>query len=96
MIYGIYQSTNHVMTAVQADINQGTGGERTARAVAHEAGGWAGALTGAEAAAPWGAVCGPAAWICVPAFGLVGGGIGFWAGSRTADMAIDVGQNLTR
>lgn len=96
MIYGIYQSTDHVVTAVQADIDQGTGGEQTARAVAHEAGGWAGALAGAEAAAPWGAACGPAAWICVPALGLVGGGVGYFVGSSTADAAIDVGQDLMK
>jgi RHS repeat-associated protein len=95
-IYGIYQSTSHVVDAIDADVAQGTMGEQTARAVAHEAGGWAGALAGAEAAAPWGAVCGPAAWICVPAFGLVGGGVGYWVGSSTADAAIDTGKELMR
>jgi RHS repeat-associated protein len=95
-LYGVYQSTSHIATAVQSDISHGSGAEHTARAVAHEAAGWAGALAGAEAAAPWGAVCGPVAWICVPAFGLGGGGLGFWAGSKATDTAIDVGQRLMR
>jgi RHS repeat-associated protein len=95
-IYGIYQSGSHVASAIDADVKQGTMGEQTAAAVAHEAGGWAGALAFGEAAAPWGAVCGPAAWICVPAFGLAGGAVGFWVGSTAADSAIETGKDLMR
>jgi RHS repeat-associated protein len=92
--YAIYQSSSHVVSAVQADIQQGTAGAQTAQAVAHEAGGWAGAMAGAETCAPAGAFCGPFAWICTPVAGLVCGGVGYWVGSSVADESIEVGKSI--
>ncbi len=85
----VAQSINHVATAVNADIRDGTGGAQTARAVATESGGWAGALMGGEVGAEAGLVCGPYAPICSPIGGLVLGGVGYWAGSGTVNSIID-------
>lgn len=95
-VYGAYQSASRVADAVDADLTQGTMGEQTAAAIAHEAAGWAGALAGAEAAAPWGAWCGLGSWFCIPVAGLVGGGIGYWVGSSVADTSIYAGEALLR
>jgi RHS repeat-associated protein len=92
LVYGIYQSGSHIESAIEADIEQGTAGAQTARAVATEAGGWAGALAVAPEAAAAGVVCGPGAWVCVPVFGLVGGGVGYFAGSSVVEGVIDFGN----
>jgi hypothetical protein len=88
-VVAIVQSTDHVLSAVNADIQQGTGGAQTAAAVAHEAGGWAGALAGGEVGAGAGLICGPAAEICSPIGALVLGGIGYWSGAGTVDAIIN-------
>ena len=95
-IYGAYQSASRIADAVDADLTQGTMGEQTAAAIAHEAAGWAGAIAGAEAAAPWGAVCGIGAWLCIPVAGLAGGSFGYLIGSSAADTSIYVGEALLR
>ncbi len=86
------QSAQHIGNAVMADIQQGTGGLQTAKAVTHEASGWAGALyggeVGAEVGAEAGLVCGPFAEICSPAGALIGGGIGYFVASGAADSVI--------
>ena len=90
LVYGIYQTGDHVVGAIQADINDGTGGRQTARAVATEAGGWTGAAYGAKAGAAAGLWCGEAAPICSPVFALILGTVGYRAGSGAVEEAIDV------
>jgi len=94
-VYGAAQSGLHVVDAIQADIEQGTGGAQTAEAVATEAGGWAGALALGEAGAAAGVFCGPLAWVCTPAGGLIGGAVGYFGGSALAEGIIDVGGDIT-
>lgn len=91
-VYAVVQSGEHVAGAIEADIEQGTAGAQTARAVATEAGGLAGALALAPEAAAAGVVCGPGAWACVPIFGLIGGGVGYFAGATAVEGIIDFGN----
>jgi hypothetical protein len=91
-VYGAYQSSTVVSEAIEADVREGTMGEQTAAAIAHEVGGWAGAIVGAETAAPWGAVCGPAVWFCGPILGIAGGGVGYLIGSGVFDATIYAGK----
>jgi len=93
-IWAVYKSGQAITNAVRADIDQGTGGEQTAKAVAHHAGGWALGLSWGAAVAPWGAVCGPATWICAPVIGLGAGTAGFIVGSNLADTAIILGRAI--
>jgi RHS repeat-associated protein len=80
-LYAAVQSAQNVVVAAQADISQGTGGVQTAKAVATEAGGWGAAVLVGGETAMWGAACGPWAPVCMPVFGLVGGGVGYYLGS---------------
>jgi hypothetical protein len=88
-VYGIAQSGLHVVDAVQADIEQGTIGAQTAAAVAVEAGGWGGAAVLGSQLAAAGTLCGPLAWVCTPAGGVVGGAVGYFGGSWLVEGIID-------
>jgi RHS repeat-associated protein len=89
-VLGALQTADHVTGAIAADIDQGTGGTQTARAVATETGGWVAASYGAEAGAYCGLACGEFAPICSPVGALVLGGVGYHYGSESVDEAIDV------
>lgn len=91
-LYGVVQSGIYIGEAVLADVHQGTAGEQTLAAVAHEAGGWVGAVAGASEAAPLGAICGPAAWFCIPVAGLAGGLAGYLVVSSAVDTTVYVGK----
>jgi hypothetical protein len=90
--YGIYQSGARVSGAIAADVAEGTMGQQTAAAVAHEAGGWAAAIYLGSEGAALGALTGPLAWIFVPVGGLVGGFIGYYAGSTLVDNTVYAGK----
>lgn len=87
-LYAAMESIENISLAMQLDISQGTRGEHTAKQVMTEAGGWGGAVLVGGETAIWGAYCGPYAPICMPALGLVGGGIGFFAGSSAVKTVI--------
>jgi Ca2+-binding RTX toxin-like protein len=80
-LYALVQSAENVHMAVRRDISEGTGGKQTVNQVLIEAAGWDAAILVGSETAVWGAACGPYAPICMPIFGLVGGGIGYWAGA---------------
>jgi len=84
-LYAAIQSVDNIHMAVRRDISEGTGGLQTAKQVVIEAAGWDAAILVGTETATWGTVCGPYAPICMPVFGLVGGGIGYWAGSSAAN-----------
>ena len=89
LVLGVIQTADHLADAVEADIQDGTGGRQTARAAATESGGWAGACYGGELGGELGLLCGEAAPICSPVGALVLGGIGYHYGSEGVDQAID-------
>ena len=93
-ILGAIQTTDHITSAIQADIDQGTGGAQTARATAEEVGGWTAAAYGGEAGAAAGLYCGEFAPICSPVLGLVGGGVGYAFGTSAVDHILDGPGNL--
>lgn len=80
-VYAAVTSGERIVNAVEMDIRQGTGGEKTARTIAHEAGGWAGALALGGEGAALGLACGPFAEICSPLGGLAFGIAGYYGGS---------------
>ncbi len=84
-IYAASKSAENVINAIDRDITQGTYGDQTARTVAHEAAGWAGALSGAGEGTALGLLCGPAFEICSPIAGLFGGIAGYYAGAGSVD-----------
>jgi RHS repeat-associated protein len=85
-IYAVSQSVGNVLNAVDRDIKQNTFGEQTARTVAHEAAGWAGALSGAGEGAALGLLCGPPlSAICSPVGAFFGGIGGYYAGAGSVD-----------
>jgi hypothetical protein len=84
-VYAALKSAENVTNAIGRDIKQGTGGEQTARTVAHEAAGWAGALAGAEEGAALGLICGPAAEVCSPLGALALGLVGYYASAGSVD-----------
>jgi len=95
-VVAVIQTADHILDAVEADIDQGTGGTQTARTVAVEGGGWAGACVGAEAGAEMGLMCGEFAPICSPVGGLIMGGVGYHYGAGAVQDAIDYGPNAAR
>jgi hypothetical protein len=88
-VVAVAQSADHVVSAVERDVHDGTYGQHTARVVAHEAGGWAGALAVGGEGAALGLACGPFAEICSPVGGLVGGIIGYYSGSGIVDAVLE-------
>jgi RHS repeat-associated protein len=86
---GVYQSSEHMISAIQSDIEQGTGGLQTAKAGAEEAGGWTAACYGGELGAEAGLACGEFAPICSPVLGLVGAGVGYSGGTAAVDAVVD-------
>lgn len=91
---GVYQTGGHMADAIQADIEDGTGGTQTLRAGAEEAGGWTAAYAVGGAGAKLGLVCGDFAPICSPVLGLVGGAIGYAFGTKAVDTIIDLPGNM--
>lgn len=89
-VVGVVQTTDHLASALEADIRDGTGGRQVGRAAATETGGWVGATYGAEVGAEAGLLCGEAAPVCSPVGGLIMGGVGYHYGSKAVDQAIDV------
>ena len=92
--YGLYQSARRIKDAIETDIAESTMGVHTGTVVASESAGWAGALYLGKVAAPLGVYCGPGAWACVPAFGLIGGGLGYFLGVSAMEGAIGLGRRL--
>jgi hypothetical protein len=101
VLYGVYQSGDEVASAIVDDaLVEGSNGQHTIRAVATQAGGWAGALAlGAKGAAIGAVIGAPVAGIggLVGGVvgGLIGGGLGFFIGSTLAEEAIEVGVEAT-
>jgi len=100
-VYGAYESGKAVAGAVGKEFTSNESyGQYTAREVASQAAGWAGAMAlGAEGAA-WGAawgslVPGVGTFIGGAVGGLIGGGIGYYIGQQASTAAIDRGVSAT-
>jgi len=88
-LFGAFMSGYRIVSALRADISQGTGGRQTAKALAVEGGGWGAAGAGALLGAKAGAVCGFYAEICSP-LGAIGlGAVGYWGGSEAVKVLIN-------
>lgn len=86
----VIDSAEHIENSIEADIQQKTYGEHTATAVASEAGGWAGAMILGEKGAVLGLSCGTFAPICSPIGAVIGGSVGYFIGSSSAEISIDI------
>ena len=88
-LIGAFMSGYRIGSAINADIEQGTGGKQAAKAVAVEAGGWAAAGAGALLGAKGGVACGPYVEICSPVFAIGLGIVGFWGGASVVESLIN-------